>query len=79
MNDFEVRHWKACDRGAEAAAETRTTWKKGDWDWIVRLGWHCSQGQRVAGQYSGEGQLPSDSPVSGSRTPMAHECLSATR
>jgi hypothetical protein len=33
VSDFEVRHWRACDRGVEVAEETpRMSLKKGDWD-----------------------------------------------
>ena len=33
----------------------------------------------MLGQYSGAGQLPSDSPVRGPRTPMAHEYPGVTK
>jgi len=80
VNDFEVRHWRACDRGVEAAEETpRTALRKGDWDVNEHLGWYCSQEQRTFGPESEEGQLPSDSPVGGPHTPMAHECRGMTK
>jgi hypothetical protein len=80
VSDFEVRHWRACDRGVEAAEETpRTTLKKGDWDGNEHLGLYYSQEQRTFGPHSREEQLPSDSPVRGPQTPMTHECRGATK
>jgi hypothetical protein len=82
VSGFEYRHWRVCDRGAEAAEETpRTTLKKEDWDGNEHLGWHYSQEQEqpTFGPHSREGQLPSDSPVGGPQVPMAHECRDVTR